>query len=151
MSRFALRTIVVVCLVLLAGCAGDGQTTTSTSTTAATSDTSTTMAPTTTAQTTTVVRADSVPFSLENTDNESHTIHLLINNESNVIYNDTITLDADSKQHVTTFTGQGNTYYVVATMDNASFEKNVPLNAGLLRSGITINESGQFEYSYLIH
>lgn len=150
MQRMPLQTLVVACLVILAGCATTGQTTTTAPTTTATTQTSTATTVTAT-ETTTVPQADSVPFVLENKDNSSHSVHLVIRNESSMVYNDTVALNAGAKHEVATLTGQGNTYHVTAKLNGSSFERNVTLNAGLLQSGITINESGKFEYSYIIN
>lgn len=155
MRRLSLQTLVVVCLVVFAGCATTGQTTTTASPTATTqaataTTTATTTAPATT-QPTTVPRAERVPFVLENEAHSSKSVYLVISNESTVVYNDTVDLDAGAKRHVATLTGQENTYDVTATMNGSSFERPVTLNAGLLQSGITINESEEFEYSYVIN
>ncbi|QOS13898.1 uncharacterized protein HfgLR_23565 (plasmid) [Haloferax gibbonsii] len=92
-----------------------------------------------------------MPFVLENEAHSSKSVHLVISNESTVVYNDTVALDAGAKRQVATLTGQENTYDVTATMNGSSFERPVTLNAGLLQSGITINESEEFEYSYVIN
>ncbi|WP_042666364.1 hypothetical protein [Haloferax sp. ATB1] len=92
-----------------------------------------------------------MPFFLENEANSSKSIHLAISNESSVVYNDTVVLDAGAKRHVATLIGQENTYDITAAMNGSSFERHVTLNAGLLQSGVTINESGEFEYSYVIN
>ncbi|WP_232701137.1 hypothetical protein [Halobacterium wangiae] len=145
MSRQALQVLAVTALLALAGCTTGGQTATTTTT-----PSSTTTATPTTVQTT-VPQADRVPFSLENEDDESHTVHLVVSNGSEAVYNDTVTIAPGTQRPVTNLTGQGTTYHVVATMDGAAFERNVTLKPGLLESGVAVNESGAFEYTYLVN
>ncbi|WP_042665503.1 hypothetical protein [Haloferax sp. ATB1] len=92
-----------------------------------------------------------MPFVLENEANSNKSVHVVISNESTVVYNDTVALGPGATRHVATLTGQENTYDVTATMNGSSFERHVTLNAGLLQSGITINESEEFEYSYIVN
>jgi|AntDeeMetagen192_2_1112575.scaffolds.fasta_scaffold07098_4 uncharacterized lipoprotein YajG len=140
MSRQALQVLVVAALLAFAGCTAGGQTATTTTTTA-----------TPTTSQTTVPQAECVPFSLENEDDASHSVHLVVSNGSEVVYDDAVTIAPGTERQVTTLTGQGTTYQIEATMDGATFERNVTLNPGLLESGVAVNESGAFEYVYLVN
>lgn len=158
MRRAALHSLVVVCLVVLAGCATGGQTTTSTSPPTATTTTTDSSQPTTaTTGQTTVPSGNRVPLSLSNRNSSAHNVTLVVTNgTTTTTFNGTIHLGPAgtpnaTEQNVTLLSEQGTTYNITATTDEATLKTNVTLTYGVLEEQIDVTTSGDLEYREVIN
>ncbi|WP_181685113.1 hypothetical protein [Halorhabdus salina] len=161
MSRRLVPLVFFVTVVAMAGCTTSAPTATQTPTpTATTTQAPTaTMTPTetatptatTTSAPTTVPGGDDVPVVLSNVDDEGHTLRVSVTNDTTVLFNDTVTVDADADRTIATLHGPETTYRVQATMDGQSIDENVTLYPGFLESQIEINGSGSLEYTGLVN
>ncbi|WP_135667650.1 hypothetical protein [Halorhabdus rudnickae] len=165
MSR-PIPILLVVAIVAVAGCTATPApaetrtptvTETATPTATAASPTATTPTetpsptPTTTSDPTTVPDGDDVPVVISSIDDKRHTLHVSITNESAVLFNETVTVNAEAERTITTLRGPDTTYRIQATMDGKSIDENVTLYPGYLESQIRINDASGLEYASLVN
>ncbi|WP_199268308.1 hypothetical protein [Halorhabdus sp. CUG00001] len=164
MSSRLVPLLVVVGIVAIAGCATTSAPTTQTptaTTTATPTATPTTAAPTatpattetatTTSEPTTILDGDDAPVVLTNNDDERHTLRVSVTNESAVLFNETVTVEADAEQTIVTLQGPETTYRVQAALDGQSIDENVTLYPGFVESQIGIDDDGDLEYTTLVN